>query len=393
LETIFHNDEERIEHIRQVLIAVATGTKISPELNRSYTSARKDLLNSKYSKALPLCVRSSLDLSQFWSFIKDKSPSYQGRRDILNKDFQILLDSNQQDTSELKFHIRIILKKSGPINSALFSMDNKEADLERFIKAYHYAEPIFIEGKTVNPDEIEKINIASSPLNFDLYLQQVKRESENERNTDEGGMFISFGNTKSKTFNTLEDVTNQFIKYPLGGLKLSQNKANRYINEPFKEKTTFTKVFIVHGRDESLIHEVQNFLYSIQLKGIVLNQELNNGRTIIQKLLDLALDQQVGFGIVLYTPDDLGHISTELENSPEMTARARQNVIFEHGLLVGRLGMDRVIALKKSAQSLEMPNDLSGVIYQQYDALGKWKYEIAKEMITKGYEINLSDIK
>src|SRR5690606_25700119 len=173
------------------------------ELNRSYTSARKDLLNSKYSKALPLCVRSSLDLSQFWSFIKDKSPSYQGRRDILNKDFQILLDSNQQDTSELKFHIRIILKKSGPINSALFSMDNKEADLERFIKAYHYAEPIFIEGKTVNPDEIEKINIASSPLNFDLYLQQVKRESENERNTDEGGMFISFGNTKSKTFNTL----------------------------------------------------------------------------------------------------------------------------------------------------------------------------------------------
>ncbi|WP_255324972.1 TIR domain-containing protein, partial [Acinetobacter baumannii] len=42
-------------------------------------------------------------------------------------------------------------------------------------------------------------------------------------------------------------------------------------------------------------------------------------------------DPQVGFGIVLYTPDDLGQISKELEQTSEMVARARQNVIFEHG--------------------------------------------------------------
>ena len=168
---------------------------------------------------------------------------------------------------------------------------------------------------------------------------------------------------------------------------------NQSVVKSAASKTELRKVFIVHGRDDALIHEVQNFLYSLSLKGIVLNQELNYGRTIIQKLLDLALDPEVGFAIVLYTPDDLGQISQELEKTSEMTARARQNVIFEHGLLVGKLGMDRVIALKKSNQSLEMPNDLSGVIYEQYDSLGKWKYNIANEMKAQGYNIDLSDIR
>ncbi|MBV6578336.1 nucleotide-binding protein, partial [Acinetobacter baumannii] len=103
-------------------------------------------------------------------------------------------------------------------------------------------------------------------------------------------------------------------------------------------------------------------------------------------------DPQVGFGIVLYTPDDLGQISKELEQTSEMVARARQNVIFEHGLLVGKLGMSRVIALKKSDQFLEMPNDLSGVIYEQYDSSGSWKYRIAKEMRSQGYDIDLNNI-
>ena len=388
METIFfNNDEEKIEYIRQALVAVATGTKISPELNLSYISIRKDLLNSKYSKALPLCVRSNLDLSQFWSFIKDKSPSYQGRRDILNRDFQPLLDSDPDNSIEQKYHVRIIIKNGGPLSSAFFSIDNKELELENFIKAYHYGEPLFIEGKTINPEEIEKINITISPLNFDLYVEQVKRESESN-NISENGLFISFPNTRSKAFNKLEDVTNKFIKYPLGGLKMNQS-----VVKSTASKTALRKVFIVHGRDDALIHEVQNFLYSLSLKGIVLNQELNYGRTIIQKLLDLALDPEVGFAIVLYTPDDLGQISQELEKTSEMTARARQNVIFEHGLLVGRLGMDKVIALKKSNQSLEMPNDLSGVIYEQYDSSGTWKYKIAKEMKAQGYDIVLSDIR
>lgn len=58
----------------------------------------------------------------------------------------------------------------------------------------------------------------------------------------------------------------------------------------------------------------------------------------------MALDPQVGFGIVLYTPDDLGQISRELEQNSEDLQHVK-NVIFEHGLLVGKLGMSKVIAL------------------------------------------------
>ncbi|MDV7596819.1 nucleotide-binding protein [Acinetobacter baumannii] len=390
MENVFFSDEERIEHIRQVLIAVATGTRITPELNRSYTTIRKDLLNSKYSNVLPLSIRSNFDLSQFWSFIKDKSSTYQGRRDILNNEFQAILDNNQPNINSDLYHIRII-KKGLPISSSLFSTNLNSFELEKFIKAYHYGEPIFIEGRTIPPDEIERFNIATSQLNFSVYEAQVKLE-ENSNSNPEDGLFISFSNTKSKAFNRLEDVTNQFIKFPLGYLRENSSMPEKMLNNSIKPKVNLKKVFIVHGRDEALIHEVQNFLYKLSLEGIVLNQQLNQGRTIIQKLLDLASDPEVGFGIVLYTPDDLGQISQELESSSEMTARARQNVIFEHGLLVGILGMNRVVALKKSNQNLEMPNDLSGVIYEQYDSAGGWKYRIAKEMIAQGYDLSLEKL-
>lgn len=250
--------------------------------------------------------------------------------------------------------------------------------IAKYIEPYEIGNPILMNGRTIPVDHIKRLRIFQSEISAKILKQEeeARREAE-DRNSDVIVVGFYFNDLKS-AISKEKEITDDLVKYAKGTKKQGVKKPNE------SEKATPTKVFIVHGRDDALIHEVQNFLYKLSLEGIVLNQHLNQGRTIIQKLLDLALNPQVGFGIVLYTPDDLGQISRELEQNSEMTARARQNVIFEHGLLVGKLGMSKVIALKKSDQFLEMPNDLSGVIYEQYDSSGSWQYRIAREMKAQG---------
>jgi predicted nucleotide-binding protein len=139
-------------------------------------------------------------------------------------------------------------------------------------------------------------------------------------------------------------------------------------------------VFVVHGHDDGAKSEVARFIEKLGLKAVVLHEEANKGRTIIEKFEDHA---NVGFAVVLMTPDDRG-----CKNEPEsdLKPRARQNVILELGFFLGRLGRQRVCALYKG--DVEMPSDYSGVLYVPLDATGARKASLAKEIEAAGIKIN-----
>lgn len=149
-----------------------------------------------------------------------------------------------------------------------------------------------------------------------------------------------------------------------------------------KVKKDKSKVFIVHGRDNETKQEVARFIEKIGLEPVILHEQSNSGMTIIEKIEKYT---DVGFGIVLYTPCDKGY---EKDNPEEIKSRARQNVIFEHGFLISKLGRDNVCALVKD--DIEKPNDISGILYIIFDTNGGWKMQLAKEMKSSGYEIDFN---
>jgi len=138
------------------------------------------------------------------------------------------------------------------------------------------------------------------------------------------------------------------------------------------------QVFIVHGHDDLSKLEMADFIEGLGLEPIVLHMQASSGRTIIEKI---EYYSNVGFGIVLYTPCDVGFKFGALNSS----YRARQNVVFEHGYLIGKLGRPRVAAVVKD--TVETPNDISGVVYVALDAQGHWKEELKKEMRSVGYQV------
>jgi predicted nucleotide-binding protein len=90
----------------------------------------------------------------------------------------------------------------------------------------------------------------------------------------------------------------------------------------------------------------------------------------------------VSFAVVLLTPDDLGGATT----APAQVARARQNVIFELGYFVGKLGRGRACLLRKG--EVEIPSDLYGVIYKDMDAAEGWKLQLVRELNAAGLDFD-----
>lgn len=143
------------------------------------------------------------------------------------------------------------------------------------------------------------------------------------------------------------------------------------------------RVFLVHGHDEAVLHEVARFLERLEQDVVILREQPSQGRTIIEKFEDYA---DVGFAIVLLTPDDRG--GPMAVPYQKQQARARQNVILELGYFLGRLGRNRVCALYR--EGVEIPSDYSGVLYVKLDDIGGWQLQLAKEMKAAKLHIDMN---
>lgn len=151
-----------------------------------------------------------------------------------------------------------------------------------------------------------------------------------------------------------------------------------------KENIDTNKIFIVHGHDELAKLDIARFVEKMGLEAIILHEQVTSGATIIEKIEKYS---NVMFGIVLYTPCDIGSKKNEESN---LSARARQNVVFEHGYLIGKLGRGNVSALVKG--TIELPNDISGIVYIQMDDNKAWKIALASELKNAGYSIDFNKI-
>ena len=147
------------------------------------------------------------------------------------------------------------------------------------------------------------------------------------------------------------------------------------------------RVFIVHGQDEALREAVARLLLDFDLVPVILHEQPNRGRTIIEKFEDFT---DVSFAIVLLTPDDLGY---RRNASPdEARPRARQNVLLELGFFLGRLTRQRVAALHPAEEAFEMPSDYSGVIFIPVDQAGAWRLKIVAELQAAGVSVDANKL-
>ncbi len=143
-------------------------------------------------------------------------------------------------------------------------------------------------------------------------------------------------------------------------------------------------VFIIHGHDTGTKEEVARFISKLGLNPIILHEQANQGKTVIEKFEQHA---DVSFAIALLTPDDVGASNTDRDH---LRSRPRQNVLFEFGYFIGKLGRRFVCGLIKG--DVEIPSDYSGVLYIHFDTFGAWRLNLVKELRAAGLEVDVNAV-
>lgn len=218
-----------------------------------------------------------------------------------------------------------------------------------------------------------KVEVIYDIQDFQDWIQELQHELQHLLKSPSDKFIEDTLTLVSKSFNGWDDKkTFSEIKS-----KLSVIKKRYFINSnTINGETNImkNKIFIVHGHDDAAKESVARVVQTLGYEPIILHEQASTGKTIIEKIEKYTDD--IAFAIILYTECDKGRDKNQ--GIADEQYRARQNVVFEHGLLIGKLKRDHVIAFVKG--DVEVPGDIDGVVYTKMDTANAWKYELVKNM-------------
>ena len=272
----------------------------------------------------------------------------------------------------------VLIDSEVVINSIILTdQTDKNIIKSDILVPYLQGEEFFVDGYCLNKSKISRIKIVVSEQSIQS-LVDFKNEQRRIKNRMSTVVNLA-AYTKWHIMNDeklVHDITVEILKEVQTELKNSKSTQKKSV-------INNKRVFIVHGHDDKIKLDVARFLEKLNLEPVILHEQANQGKTIIEKI---ESETDVGYGIVLYTPCDKGGTKdTDFEN---MKFRARQNVIFEHGFLIARLGRNRVCALLDG--EVEQPSDINGILYVKYQ--GDWKLTVANELRSAGYDIDFNNL-
>jgi predicted nucleotide-binding protein len=207
---------------------------------------------------------------------------------------------------------------------------------------------------------------------YDIYKRIAEKGKEGYRL-----IFEYFPTLNSNINDKVASFNEQLLPYLAEALTDIVNANPEFEAKP--NKVNGNTVFIIHGHDGHLKTEVQLLLHRAGVNNIVLHELADKGRNIVEKLIEET--DSANYAIALLSPDDI---------LIDGSKRARQNVILEIGYFLGKLGKSRVRLLKKG--DVEIPSDLNGILYENYDDSGSWKIKICKELQAVGIFVDLEAV-
>ena len=148
-------------------------------------------------------------------------------------------------------------------------------------------------------------------------------------------------------------------------------------------KEASKEIFVVYGHDKPAKDQLAGLLRKWRLEPLILDELPSEGRTIIEQFEHYTSKPQ--YAIVLATPDDEGYRAKQTDKK---AFRARQNVVLELGMMLAKLGRERVAILLKDSEKMEKPSDIDGLLYIPFtDDVGDAQVTLFKSLNQAGYTI------
>lgn len=171
------NDFEYAEHLQSNVIARATGQDYD---SKNYKAIReKFLIDPNTKELLPDFIRKNRDSQQFWTFIRDKLPSYAERREYIYESFEELLayleekelsnGSSLIKLAKVEKALTIDQELNNLIEEAKKRFENpsdKKIALEKLWDAFERIKTYFGTNKKLSSEQLVKLISTSFDENF-----------------------------------------------------------------------------------------------------------------------------------------------------------------------------------------------------------------------------------
>ena len=285
------------------------------------------------------------------------------------------------------YHIRIT-PKSNPSNVEAELDLSKEMLEERFIRRYKRGLPIVIDGRTVTPDNIGRMQVSKSEEDSSMLNDALRRQNVRQNVS----MPIDYrGRVSSVILASMgEDLTTRYITAPPGGdVQAATNTALN--NRPAAD---VRDVFVVHGRNVSARNALFEFLRAIDLHPLEWSEAVSGtgkASPYIGEVLDVAFSRAHAV-VILFTPDDEARLKNQfwVENEPphetQLTGQARPNVLFEAGMAMGR-NQDRTVIVELGI--LRPFSDIGGRHVIRLNDTSQSRQELAQRLRDAGSPVKL----
>jgi len=257
------------------------------------------------------------------------------------------------------YHVSIARRSRG--ERSVYELDLSKENLVRFIvEPFLNGEEFICQGSPIDPADVSNIRISETEQPSSELIPRIKMRPD----------FTYMVSVEYYIVFHEKDVTREFITRP-------PKRRGIFEKREKPKQPPSQNIFIVHGRDDKPKLELARMLENLRFKAIILSEQADKGRTIIEKLEQETID--VGYVFVILTPDDFGGSMKELAKASEeyqesgdvkdiekvFKQRARQNVILELGYFAGKIGRKRVCCLYQG--DIELPSDIHGVLFKKFN--------------------------
>ena len=264
------------------------------------------------------------------------------------------------------YHVWITLKGTAPLQRRRELERNLSfEDLEtRFLIPYRTGRSLVVNGRTITPDELERVQVFETEQQLGHGVQQQ--------------------------WNMIPNVTNQFITGPPGSALESTPRDDQELRPP----TDAQDVFVVYGRNSAARNAIFGFLRSIGLHPLEWSEATTyTGKPspYVGEILDAAFSKAHAF-VVLFTPDDEARLRQEFRvdgdppHETELTGQARPNVLFEAGMAMGRYP-ERTVLVELG--NLRPFSDTAGLHVIRMDGSSQRRQELAQRLEAAGCPVRL----
>jgi predicted nucleotide-binding protein len=272
-----------------------------------------------------------------------------------------------------KYHIYVEyveLDKSG----IRFNVPHEEL-VRTFSSPITMGQSFWFLGKLLNPNKVVKAVI------FWSYITADKLTLPNKENLVAA---------KDKKY-VLENILKGKVKgaYLCTEKYLSPTEKNTVspIQQSMSDSDIPRRVFVVCGSDGEMKQAVTNALTKLWLVPVVMCEEPSQGRKIVERFQDYG---DVGFAVVLLSPDDSLYVKDEPPTKRKL--RPRQDVVFDLGFLIGKLGKNNVLVFIRECPNFEGPTDFEGMKVIAFDDQDSWKLALIRELTNCGYTVQADKI-